>query len=329
MRFSSAAAILALACPPLLAAPTFLSGVSADGGWYDVNKKTKFSLSTPYNPPQYYTGVNGFYMYAVDDTKQCWAAAASNTLQWWQDRKGSIPAGLPNGIAATHQYMPYMAHLQIYQTMINSWTNAGGTVEQAWNWWFNGGNLYSDSPASIKDYSTGGYWKELGFTVNEATGTSSLFTSYTWPYDEPLTLADCAATLTSYIDNDWGTTLSIHGSEGAHAITMWGYDYDAAGNLILFLTDSDDNQHGMFAKQLTLTTTVTDAGVTNNLLGLADPENYSAYTNKTTAPDYTDSILYTAHALTAPYKEGDAVPEPTASAMVLLSLLGLARRRRR
>ena len=37
--------------------------------------------------------------------------------------------------------MPQVAQLAIYQTISTNWTNSGGSVEQAYNWWINGGML--------------------------------------------------------------------------------------------------------------------------------------------------------------------------------------------
>lgn len=37
--------------------------------------------------------------------------------------------------------MPQVAQLAIYQTISTNWTNSGGSVEQAYNWWVNGGML--------------------------------------------------------------------------------------------------------------------------------------------------------------------------------------------
>lgn len=52
------------------------------------------------------------------------------------------------------------------------------------------------------------------------------------------------------INNNWGTTLSIGEYGTGHAITMWGYDMDADGNLIIYLTDSDDYALGMFRQKV-------------------------------------------------------------------------------
>ncbi len=330
-----------LAVGSAFAAPTFVEGVGISGGWYDVNKKTKYINAMGSIPWQYYVGYEGFVMSEVVDTKLCWAAAASNSLQWWQDRKGNVPAGTPNGNARTAEIMPYMAQLQIYQTFTSSWYDYGGTVEQGWNWWFNGGTL-ANYGGSYKGNNNGGYWKDMGFTVDEANIASTrLFTSHTFPWDEAMTsLETCRAVITDYIDSGYGTTLTLranNGEGGAHAITLWGYDYDNDNNLILLLTDSDDEAHGLFAKQLTFRTEVTAAGVTQYLLGLDNPTNYTADSSLLAASETLDynadnSIVYSVHALTAPYAVAggaEGIPEPATPALLLLAgSAALARRRR-
>lgn len=55
----------------------FAEGVTTEKGWYDVNKVGR--------------GENG-------DINMCWAAAASNILQWWQDRYIEAGNTLPEGL---------------------------------------------------------------------------------------------------------------------------------------------------------------------------------------------------------------------------------------
>lgn len=67
---------------PLHAAPVFLENVSESGGWYDCNKKTKWTWGTkpdpfnPLNPPV--SARPSVWSSLPLDTQLCWAAAASN-----------------------------------------------------------------------------------------------------------------------------------------------------------------------------------------------------------------------------------------------------------
>lgn len=162
-------ALLALFLLPetLHATPVFLENVSESSGWYDCNKKTKWkwgSGSITDRPSGYYSPDNPV------DSLLCWAAAASNVLQWWQDTRSDLSPTVPNGKSSTYGNMPEACQLRVYQTLTTSWTDKGGSVEQAYNWWFNGGMLPSafyGTDSTIRDApsSEGGYWKELNLTV--------------------------------------------------------------------------------------------------------------------------------------------------------------------
>lgn len=138
LRFLSSA-LAALFLPGTLhAAPVFLENVSESGGWYDCNKKTKWTWGTkphptnPLNPPVSARPTE--WLYLPYDQNICWAAAASNVLQWWQDTRSNLKSTTPNGKSATYDVMPQVAQLAIYQTISTNWTNSGGSVEQAYNW---------------------------------------------------------------------------------------------------------------------------------------------------------------------------------------------------
>ena len=173
-------------CISAHAAPVFIEGVSESGGWYDVNKKTQWSdwpkpnALTPAQRPWQWVNLPA-------DNSMCWAAAGANTLQWWQDRYGNVPAGTPNGLADTTTIngLQNISQLQIYQTICTNWTDGGSHVEQAWNWWFNGGSLSDVAfPGStqLNNENSGGYWKALGRSVtlldNGSYDTSNLCKTY-------------------------------------------------------------------------------------------------------------------------------------------------------
>lgn len=60
-----------------------------------------------------------------DDTAMCWAAAASNVLDWtgWGSEAGFNNAD------------------QIFEHYQNHWTNQGGLMQFGWQWFFDGTNL--------------------------------------------------------------------------------------------------------------------------------------------------------------------------------------------
>ncbi len=317
MRFTPVilSAIAALSLQSAFAAPSFISGVTEDSGWYDVNKKTKYDFGTYYNPASYYD--------QPYDNSLCWAAAASNTLQWWQD-KVVVPAGTPNGAASTVSDAPYAYQLQIYQTFTANWTNQGGRAEQAWNWWFNGGMLdqniyYSPSTTS----AVGGYLKEYGLTLTNTDGTPLFRTTNFYQEQDK---AAVFSTLTSFIDENRGTVLSVV-ENGGHAITMWGYEYGSEGELYLYLTDSDDGVYSLFKQEVL----VDDA---KNVYLCAPEGEADVYTSAYSASidgtveNFNGCMVNRITGLTDPTPY--MIPEPSAALLSLMGLMvGMGVRRRK
>ena len=228
----------------------FADGVTISSGWYDVNKKG--------------AGDNG-------DINMCWAAAASNMIQWFQDRYkadgNSLPAGAVDGPGTKYygNFNPYeLALMEVYH---DQWDNShGGNVEYAIPWYFEGklyGGEYANNTA--KPNTSGGYWNSVWSSVlpNIYRGySSSLFPSqypemYTYCYEnywlwgagsglqgqERLVYVSNLiveafkhgmASLTVSLSAD---IMSLH-----HAVTLWGYEIDNATGLItrIWITDSDD-----------------------------------------------------------------------------------------
>lgn len=334
---STPLALMALLFPGALhAAPVFLENVSESVGWYDCNKKTKWTWGTkphptnPLNPPVSARPLE--WLGLPSDENICWAAAASNVLQWWQDTKSDISSSTPNGKSATYEAMPQVAQLAIYQTISANWTNSGGCVEQAYNWWINGGMLSTTAyPSASTTEAPGGYWQELALTVPESSSGGAvdnpLFSAYSfWDQD---TRNGVYQTLKNSINNNWGTTLTV-GEEGrGHAITMWGYDTDEDGNLIIYLTDSDDETVGMFRQKVIVNDYKDEYGSSycDIYLTSLDGEN-NVYNHNYEEVGLTGARLGEIQSFTAPL--GDLkIPEPGAGLLFLCgSLLTLSCRRR-
>ena len=132
----------------------FADGVTISSGWYDVNKKG--------------AGDNG-------DINMCWAAAASNMIQWFQDRYvaqgGTLPAGAIDGPGTKYygNFAPYeLALMELYHDGWNN--NKGGHVEQAIPWYFenklNGGE-YASAGSQAVPLVDGGYWKSIWSDVEK------------------------------------------------------------------------------------------------------------------------------------------------------------------
>ncbi|MEG1070326.1 MAG: PEP-CTERM sorting domain-containing protein [Akkermansia sp.] len=266
---------------PVDATAIFAHGVSQDQGWYDSNK----------------TG--------NDDNGLCWAAAASNVLQWWQDQGTYIPNGTPNG---TVEGKPHQT--VIFDSFKENWKNVGNGAENGFRWYLGGNPLNPNLvDNALKNKDSGKYWEQYINSIGYNTST--------WYQDFPaVTMGysfdpnfDFAATfvptMINLFNSGAGITLGLAPTFPAagHEITLWGLTYDENNILTsLYYTDSDDG------KDLLIESKVSFVGET---IYMSDYPNY-------TINYYT--------ALTLPF----AIPEPSS---VLLSLLGgsllcLSRRRR-
>jgi len=151
----------------------------------------------------------------TEDDLMCWAAAASNILEWtgW---------GKVGGMTNTDQMF---AHFQ------DHWTDDGGLMEYAWEWWFDG----TYNGPTVPDWSQpdvpggGGFYPSLNFKD---------YFHETWNPPQALSAID------QYLHAGYGTTLGIY--DGGHAITCWGYRYDSdtGAYLGVWLTDSDNSKVG-------------------------------------------------------------------------------------
>ena len=228
----------------------FADGVTISSGWYDVNKKG--------------AGDNG-------DINMCWAAAASNMIQWFQDRYvaqgGTLPAGAIDGPGTKYygNFSPYeLALMEVYH---DEWDNShGGNVEYAIPWYFEGklyGGEYMNNTAT--PHTAGGYWSSVWSSVEPYMYrgyTSSLFPGqypemYTYCYEnywlwgmgsdlkgqERLKyVSDLIVTAFEHGMASLTVSLSADIMSLHHAVTLWGYEIDNATGLItrIWITDSDD-----------------------------------------------------------------------------------------
>ena len=153
---------------------------------------------------------------AEDDYLMCWAAAASNVLDWtgW---------GHVAGMADTDQMFDYYK---------DHWANGGLIMEYGWDWWFDGTD---DSPwlgllQSRVDTPGGGFYPGLDFY------------DYYHGQDDPAQAMDA---IDEFLHRGYGTTLGVSPpTGGGHAVTCWGFSYDAddpANYLGVWVTDSDDD----------------------------------------------------------------------------------------
>lgn len=320
----------------------FLPGVSEYSGWVDYNK----SLEDP------------------NDDNLCWAAAASNVIDYWQ-RQYVVPANTPTGedIWAT------------LKSSVNA--NTGGYTIGAMQWWLTGhyAPIEGDGSKNYVGYDLPGPHPINNGTLNGQDGFTGFYrylegeNSNFW-YDESqsgaaITLSpykvmnfmsevhasaesfkDASSTLMNALLDGSGITtylyVKIAETEelAAHAITLWGAEFDENGQIVgLWLTDPDDNQYyedaGLFYASL-----MSDRTLSVTLPGEEGDATYNYYQLVTEHNWYNAEgqgafTLYLGNFEIFDITESDQwglqriIPEPTTTTLSLLALAALAARRRR
>ena len=226
----------------------FAEGVTLNSGWYDVNKMAQ--------------GNNG-------DINMCWAAAASNMIQWFQDRYvaagKSLPANAINGPGTVHHSGSNFSRtyeLALMDMYLTKWNNhRGGSVEYAIPWYFENnlyGGQYLQKEYTAYPESNGGYWSSVwnsvksnmytGYTDGHFSGMyTCCYNNYNWTNSNQADtrmkgFANMVADafkygMASLTLSESSTLFSNH-----HAVTLWGYEIDNSTGYItrLWITDSDD-----------------------------------------------------------------------------------------
>lgn len=227
---TSLALLSLLAFSPLRAATFLVEGVTTSGGYYDVHK-----------------GYDG------KDENMCWAAAASNLIQYWQDYygvfyKGDVP--LPNGASAyTGEGVEYGTRcLAVYEEFRDNWQNTGGNTIKAMAWWMYGktGNDLISGSSMIGDNSAG-YFTEYFESPNIFAATDRYeFSAQTQrdELDKSIIQSFGNAGFNSGRVCYLGIRVDI---ETGHALTCYGYETNEAGQVTgLWLCNSDDRRDLIF-----------------------------------------------------------------------------------
>ncbi len=153
-----------------------------------------------------------------EDDLLCWAAAASNMMEWtgW-------------GFVSTFDDTDDM--FQEYQ---DHWTDEGSLIGYGLLWWFNGIVIDpGDGWASVDVAGSGNFWVPY------------LYPFYSAEYEG----SDTLQYIDSYLHNGMAVGLAIY--DGGHAITCWGFNYDSGVDKStdphnyykgVWVTDSDDNK---------------------------------------------------------------------------------------
>lgn len=229
----------------------FAEGVTLTSGWYDVNKLSK----------------NG------GDINMCWAASASNIIEWWQDRYvaagNTLPAGAVTG-PSTKSYDGIGAYnlalMELYRDLWKDNDKKGAYTDQAVIWYFEGSNVqkYASEGSCAQPNAAGGYyssvWNEILPKVyheyksdifpNEFYDLiSKEYNSYSsWGNGSGVSGTDqlkkFSDLVVEFIDRGVASlAITLNKSGGLlHATTLWGYEIDNATGMLtkIWITDSDD-----------------------------------------------------------------------------------------
>ena len=229
----------------------FAEGVTLTSGWYDVNKLSK----------------NG------GDINMCWAASASNIIEWWQDRYvaagNTLPAGAVTG-PSTKSYDGIGAYnlalMELYRDLWKDNDKKGAYTDQAVIWYFEGSNVqeHASEGSCAQPNAAGGYyssvWNEILPKVyheyksdifpNEFYDLiSKEYNSYSsWGNGSGVSGTDqlkkFSDLVVEFMDRGVASlAITLNKSGGLlHATTLWGYEIDNATGMLtkIWITDSDD-----------------------------------------------------------------------------------------
>lgn len=188
-------------------------------GWYDVNK---------IDPTQ-----------GSPDNKMCWAATASNLLQWWIDRnKDWIETeyreeDYPHKMPTTEKGTPDMVHGEIFETFRKRFGNVSGYTGRGVNWYING--IYRDAPNGTV---TGSPEANAGFFRNKY-GNRSLVRDWNNVtkeiFNKEVKAALKAGKAVAIAINNNGNQRTNH------AVNFWGVELDNEGFIkYLYLVDNNE-----------------------------------------------------------------------------------------
>lgn len=208
------------------------------------------------------------------DGAMCWAAAAANVIQHWQDTYISLADdkdSVPNGTTNTSVIYPRgSGELNVYNAILAGWYSGSGVPYNVFSWWMQGptpgglGSRYNGVGAGLKNQdSSGGYYKNL---FGSGSGYMPVYPSlknapfYSLQIDKfknqdinPQISDVCTTLKNAFKVQGQAVSLLVQPTAGGsgHAISCWGYEEDANGNITsLILTDSDDKKFGSFMVNL-------------------------------------------------------------------------------
>ncbi len=197
----------------------------------------------------------------IDDSDHCWAYTASNMLQYWQTYYGVFSHKadtLPHGLNYSLSEMDLTGgtqSLKINMVFYDNWKNTAGNVAWCLPWYMS--NDTDGAESLMRDgYASAGYFSEY-------------YSASQWHYSaSEITSGMSAKQFTEALARELGYERKADGTyelvtkgklaylgmrtldrvlDGGHAITCYGFDTDAEGNIVsLQVVNSDDIEYKLF-----------------------------------------------------------------------------------
>ena len=184
---------------------------------YMLTEHWGHEYATGYDAGYYFTDAEKHSGTGTDDYLLCWAAVASNILQWggWAD-------GINNGAFDKEQ--------DILDYYASHWTDQIGRTEYAWKWWLNG---QEPSQYASVDVAGGNFYPSINVdSVLDGTFSNNLC----WDSIVEHLEAGYGVGLSIFFYNDLGQRTS------GHMLSAWGYE-ETDGEKYVYYTDSDDSMY--------------------------------------------------------------------------------------
>lgn len=273
-----------------------------------------------------------------DDSEMCWAATASNLIEFWQDRYQketglTLPQGAPGGLEGDRAS-------RVFDAFVEAYPNVGLGAREGMLWYFGG---YDRIPYELQH--PGAYWFEYCTTLGYKSDYDSLSrNSYVtscglyqptvenyYSYDTYANAKTFSNAVRAGLESGSLIALSLTDSSAGHAITLYGADFDDNGLVRSVLIHDNNFSSGAYKDPFTCDVKYEEATVK---VGDDDgkegelPAKDIAYmkvqlTNG--VPGYLSG-----HQVTGlDYLSLAIVPEPGAAVLSLAAAVALGMRRRR
>ncbi|MGN0836493.1 MAG: IdeS/Mac family cysteine endopeptidase [Akkermansia sp.] len=177
-----------------------------------------------------------------NDADTCWYQVASNCIQYWQTYYGIFGAAdTPYGYAYDKKYVSGLGgtlSLNVGKYFYDNTANKGGLGEYAFEWYFSGHAVTS----GLFESETGGFytdWFSAGSTTKQDTWSGGAVTKSVFTKSVERALSQQGTLVSLSV-----AFLDTQGDRQGHALTLYGYETDANGEVSsLYLTNSDDREY--------------------------------------------------------------------------------------